>query len=66
MAGVYKTSSGDTWDMIAKKVYGDEMQVSFLMSNNQKLLKYFIFPEDVEVSIEDLPETASNMPLWRE
>ena len=66
MAGVYKTISGDTWDMIAKKVYGDEMQVSFLMSNNQKLLKYFIFPEDVEVSIEDRPETASNMPLWRE
>ena len=33
MAKVYKTKSGDTWDIIAKEVYGDELYTSFLMGN---------------------------------
>ena len=67
MAKVYKTISGDTWDIIAKKVYGDEKYTTFLMENNKNmLLGYFIFPAGVEVTIEELPkEDISNMPEWR-
>ncbi len=65
MAGKYKTISGETWDMIAKKVYGDEMAVSFLMEKNQPLLNYFIFPEDIELDIPDAPEMEDDLPLWR-
>ena len=64
-AKVYTTVSGDTWDIIAKKVYGSEKQVSFLMSNNQTLLDYFVFPAGAEVIIEELPEEESTLPEWR-
>ncbi len=65
MVAVYKTISGDTWDGIAREVYGSESHVSFLMSNNQQLLDYFIFPAGVTLIIEDLPEETSTLPDWR-
>ena len=66
MAGTYKTISGDTWDSIAKKCYGDEMAVTFLMQKNPKLLfDYFVFPAGVKVIIEDLPEEDDGLPTWR-
>lgn len=63
----YITKSGDAWDMIAKRVYGDESYVSFLMKNNQKLLEYFLFPSGVEISIPELPEEfdEDDFPDWR-
>lgn len=65
MAKVYTTISGDVWDRIAKEVYGDEAYTSFLMSNNQHLLNYFIFPEGIRLTILDLPKEASTLPDWR-
>ncbi len=65
MAGTYKTKSGDTWHGIANEVYGDDVYTSFLMSNNQKMLNYFIFPEGISLVIEDLPEEESLLPEWR-
>ncbi len=40
----YRTIQGDTWDMIAKKVYGAERHLDYLMASNFELLDYFIFP----------------------
>lgn len=65
MAMVFKTISGDTWDAIAKEVYGSESYTSFLMSNNQEHLENFIFPDGVLLTIEDLPEDESTLPDWR-
>lgn len=65
MSEVYKTRSGDTWDMIAKEVYGDELYASLLMANNQELLEYFIFPDGVLVSLPEVPEEESLLPDWR-
>lgn len=65
MAAVYKTRSGDVWDSIAKEVYGSETYTSFLMSNNQGYLNYFVFPEGIYLVIEDKPEEASTLPDWR-
>lgn len=62
---VYKTKSGDTWDTIAKQVYGDEMRVSLLMANNQELLEYFVFPEGLLVALPELPEEENTLPEWR-
>lgn len=66
----YITKSGDTWDIIAKEVYGDEMHLSFLMKNNRDLLTYFVFPSGVVVKIYDLPEEADeedeDIPDWRD
>ncbi len=66
MAKTYKTISGDVWDGIAKEVYGDEAYTSFLMSNNQKFLNYFVFPEGIELVIAELPEEETLLPEWRE
>lgn len=65
MASIYKTKSGDMWDSIAKEVYGNESYASFLMTNNQEHLNYFIFPEGIKLVIEDKPEEASVLPDWR-
>lgn len=66
----YITKSGDTWDIIAKEVYGDEMHLSFLMKNNGDLLTYFVFPSGVVVKIYDLLEEADeedeDIPDWRD
>lgn len=66
----YITKSGDTWDIIAKEVYGDEMRLSFLMKNNGDLLTYFVFPSGVVVKIYDLPEEVDeedeDIPDWRD
>lgn len=62
----YRTIQGDTWDWIAKKVYGNEKRLDVLMENNQDLLDIFIFPAGVTLQIpEELPESAEDVPAWR-
>lgn len=66
MAEVYRTVQGDTWDMIAKKVYGAEKHLDYLMANNFALLDYFIFPAGVEVNTPGLPRGMQvDLPSWR-
>lgn len=65
MAKIYRTISGDVWDVIAKKVYGSTSCTSFLMENNQEHLQYFVFPEGIILKIEDLPEEKKTLPEWR-
>lgn len=65
MVTTYQTIQGDTWDMIAKKVYGAEKHLDFLMANNFPLLDYFIFPAGVAVNVPDLPDSMpDNLPAW--
>lgn len=64
----YTTIQGDTWDIIAFKMYGDETQVGRLMQANFHLLDYFVFPAGVVVNIPDIPETDyydEDYPDWR-
>lgn len=62
----YITIQGDTWDMIAKKVYGNENCLDILMQNNFPLLDYLVFPAGIEVLIPDkLPDRQENLPIWR-
>ena len=66
MAAVYKTIQGDTWDMVAKKVYGAERHLDYLMAHNFDLLDYFIFPAGIEINTPDLPlEQEEYLPAWR-
>lgn len=66
MAETYTTIQGDTWDMIAKRVYGSEKHLDYLMQHNFSLLDYFIFPAGVRVHTPALPEnTGSDLPPWR-
>ena len=52
----YRTIQGDTWDLIAKKQYGDEKKLDILMMNNFSLLGYVVFPAGVLVDLPELPD----------
>lgn len=63
---IYRTIQGDTWDLIAKKVYNNEKKMDVLMQNNFPLLDYTIFPAGILVSIPELKsEEKQGWPEWR-
>lgn len=63
----YITVQGDTWDMIAKSVYGDEKYAGYLMESNRLLIDYLIFPGGVTLSIPELTEEQdADLPIWRD
>ena len=45
---MYTTKSGDTWDVIAKEVYGNEYRADVLMAANPQEIDTFIFNAGVE------------------
>ena len=64
-----KTIQGDTWDVLALRVYGTEMRAQELMEarENVRLLDYQIFPAGVTVytpEVTDAPH-AEDLPDWR-
>ncbi len=62
----YVTIAGDTWDMIAYKVYGKEIYADYLMKNNYDLLDIFVFSAGTKVYIPELAEiTTADLPPWR-
>ena len=64
---LYTTIEGDTWDSIAKKVYGDESKTDFLMSNNIKLLDIIVFHSGMVLQTPPIPTHKSVLlPPWRE
>ena len=52
----YTTKSGDTWDGIAKSVYGDELKADVLMAANR---------EYIEIYIEEEMAANDNLPPWK-
>lgn len=66
MSETYHTVQGDTWDMIAYKVYKDEKLAGFLMVQNRLLIDYLIFPNGVVLITPELPqENNDDLPIWR-
>lgn len=66
---VYRTVNGDTWDLVAYKVYGSEKYFHKLIRANLNLIDVSIFssnipiicPEIIEPEIKDL----SKLPPWK-
>lgn len=66
MIKTYTTVQGDTWDVISKKVYGEEKYADQLMGANFDLLDIFVFSSGTVVTIPKLNEVVdSNLPEWR-
>ncbi len=65
----YITVQGDTWDIIAKKVYNNEFCADKLMDANRELLSQFIFSAGVELECPDVPTNtkgySTRWPEWR-
>lgn len=63
---IYTTIQGDTWDIIAKKIYNDEMKADYLMANNLDLIEIVIFPANIKIYVPDLTQEQDNdLPSWR-
>lgn len=66
MAGTYKTIQGDTWDLIAYKLYGSEKYMKNLIEANWPLLDVLIFSSGIELTVPDIPEEQDDdLPFWR-
>ena len=66
----YTTIAGDTWDIIAKKVYGDELKADRLLTEktNFLILDYEVFPSGITVNLPEIAEDDeldSDLPDWR-
>ena len=62
----YITKRGDTWDMIAKEVYGSEYHADVLMAANAAHIETFIFQAGVELSTPALEEERNGLlPPWK-
>lgn len=62
----YTVKSGEMWDAIAKKLYGDERLMTALIEQNPDYAGTFIFGGGEVLTYDDLtPEQASSAPPWR-
>lgn len=67
MGNTYTTIQGDTWDIIARKVYGSEKYAGHLMQANFPLLDIFQFDAGTIMQTPPLPEKerSASGPDWR-
>lgn len=71
MAKVYTTVSGDTWDLVAWKMYGKEVWADKIMQANIDKLDYMVFPDNLQLIIPDIESfsgttVSSDAPEWRD
>lgn len=66
MASTYITKQGDTWDLMAYDLYGDEKYMRYLLEANWPLLDTLVFSSGTKILVPDLPEEADeDKPFWR-
>lgn len=65
----YTTVSLDTWDVIAKKLYGTEVLMDRLIRANLEHRKTVFFSAGVVLKVPDVDtgsaELAENLPPWK-
>lgn len=63
----YTTVSGDTWDIVAYKAYGNEMYMDTLIKANIEYKDTYIFPAGVALTLPEIELTVSeSLPLWKQ
>lgn len=67
---VYKTVSGDTWDLISYKLYGSEQYFHQLMRDNLNLLTIAVFDSNIPIIVPEITPIASavetsKLPPWK-
>lgn len=66
---VYKTVSGDTWDLISYKLFGSEQYFHQLMRANLNLLSIAVFDSNVPIIVPEIDVSnnvdKSKLPPWK-
>lgn len=66
MSKTYTTIQGDTWDLIAYKLYGSEKYMKNLIEANCPLLEVLVFSSGTVINVPDIPEDSDeDAPFWR-
>jgi phage tail protein X len=61
----YTTVQGDTWDMIAYRIYGDELQMDKLIESNINHIDVVIFSAGVVLNVPEIePTSTTEKPPW--
>lgn len=67
MSDTYTTISGDTWDIVAYKVYGNEMYMDILIKANLEYKDIYIFPAGAVLVIPETSlEISESLPPWKQ
>lgn len=67
MSTTYTTIQGDTWDMIAYKLFGSEKYMKNLIEANWQLLEVLVFSSGTVITVPDIPEdNDEDAPFWRQ
>ena len=67
MLDTYTTKSGDTWDTVAYKVWGNEMYMDTLIKANLEHKDTFIFPAGVILTLPEITlEVSDSLPPWKQ
>ncbi len=63
------THQGDTWDILAKKIYGNELFMKELINANIHFRKTVIFSSGVVLNVPEIDTASSeyeaNLPPWK-
>jgi nucleoid-associated protein YgaU len=63
----YTTTAGDTWDIIAHRIYGDEMRMTELLQANPTYLHVVVFDAGVTLQIPEIETPAASvLPPWKQ
>jgi phage tail protein X len=63
----YTTIQGDTWDIIAYKLFGVESRMLLLMQTNPDHISTVIFSAGVALTIPEIPDAVSaELPPWKQ
>lgn len=67
---IYKTVSGDTWDLISYKLFGSEQYFHQLMRANLNLLSIAVFDSNVPIIVPEIDVSNNNvdkskLPPWK-
>lgn len=63
---IYITIQGDTWDIIAFKVYGNEKYMSNLLKVNPNYIDTIFFRAGIKIICPDIERSSTeNLPPWK-
>lgn len=66
MLNSYITILGDTWDSIAYKVWGNEMNMDSLIMENLEHKDTYIFSAGVKLTLPEISlEVSKSLPPWK-
>lgn len=62
----YTTIQGDTWDLMAYKLYGNEKYMKYLIEANWPEADTLVFSSGTTLNVPELPEEPDeDAPYWR-